>query len=145
MRHGRRDPHDDAAPTRQRSLPPPVPTIGELLREDMGGWVWFHCVNSDCLYHAPMRLAPLAERFGPNVSSDLLRDLARCPACGHRGVSLCAPSCSVSREGGPGWAEFPTYYRDGLWGNRPIEARPRWKWKHGPTVKPPAEPRQFEF
>ena len=72
-----------------RSLPP-VPTLGQLHREPR--WLWVHCANWQCRHSAPMALAPLIIRWGPDTSSDMLRRSARCSRCGHKGATLQTPS-----------------------------------------------------
>src|SRR5262245_6455512 len=48
------------------------------------GWVWVYCARyiPPCQHHAPMALAPLIIRWGPDTSSDVLRQCARCTVCG---------------------------------------------------------------
>jgi len=53
---------------------------------------------------APMALAPLIIRWGPDTSSDKLRQCARCTACGHKGATLQHPGWI---ENGVGWQPFP--------------------------------------
>lgn len=65
-----------------------VPTLGQLRRSSC--WVWIHC--KACPHHAPAAFAPLIIRWGPDASSDRLRRLARCTACGARGATLQHPS-----------------------------------------------------
>ena len=66
-----------------------VPTLGPP------GWVWVYYTRYVplCQHRAPMALAPLIIRWGPDASSDMLRQCARCTACGHKGATL----------GHPGW------------------------------------------
>lgn len=147
MRTRHRDPHDAPARRARADAPPgPVPSIGDFLRERMGGWCWIICINPACSYQAPAALAPLAIRFGMGASSDVIRRRAVCPACHHRGAMLRAPSWAVNRPDGPGWALFPTFYRSGLWSERPIEpdARP-WRWSGAPKVPRPIAPAHFTF
>jgi len=62
-----------------------VSTLGQLHRPP--GWVWIHFARYVplCQHHAPMALAPLIIRWGPDTSRDKLRRCARCMACGHKG------------------------------------------------------------
>jgi hypothetical protein len=99
-----RDPHDDApAAPRRRAPAPPVPTIGQLLRQRTGNWMWAWCNNPGCGHRAPVALAPFAIRWGLDASSDVLREQLRCARCGRRGVTLIAPSWDVRGAGGPGF------------------------------------------
>ena len=70
----------------------PATTLGELHRPP--GWFWIHCARFDplCQHRAPMAIAPLIIRWGPDTSSDMLRRCARCTVCGHKGATLQAPS-----------------------------------------------------
>jgi hypothetical protein len=70
----------------------PIPTLGQLQQGNGGKWFWVHCESGNCHHKAPMAIAPLIIRWGPNVSSDKLRRCARCTKCGHKGASLRAPS-----------------------------------------------------
>jgi hypothetical protein len=51
-----------------------------------------------------MALVPFMIRWGLDVSSDRLRDAARCTCCGNKGASLRAPSWVNS---GLGFQSFP--------------------------------------
>jgi hypothetical protein len=55
-------------------------------------WVWVNCENSTCRHRAPVALAPLIIRWGPDASSDMLRQSARCARCGRKGATLTGPS-----------------------------------------------------
>jgi hypothetical protein len=76
------------AEPRRRSPPPPVPTLAEIRRASC--WVWLYC--NGCGRGVPTALAPFIIRWGADVSSDRLRNSARCAKCGARGASLQAPS-----------------------------------------------------
>ena len=52
-----------------------------------------------------MALAPLIIRWGPDASSDVLRQRARCSKCGHQGATLQIPGWV---GGDIGSAPFPT-------------------------------------
>jgi hypothetical protein len=105
MRRAPRDPHDDPPPAHRRREPaPPVPTIGKLLREGMGNWVWAYCSNPGCGHRVPIALAPFAIRWGMDASSDMIRERLRCARCGRRGVTLIAPSWGNEVTG---WQPFP--------------------------------------
>jgi hypothetical protein len=67
----------------------PRPTLGELQRGD-GKWCWLYCER--CLHKAPFAFAAAVIRWGSNASSDVLRQRARCTACGHKGATLTHPS-----------------------------------------------------
>ena len=76
----------------------PVPTIGELAAHV--DWTWLVC--DGCRRMTAVRFAPLIERYGANVSSDVIRRSARCKACGHKGAGLQHPSWANT-----GWQQFP--------------------------------------
>jgi hypothetical protein len=79
-------------------------TLGEIHRPP--GWVWVYCAayNPYCGHRAPMALAPLIIRWGPDASSHLLRHNARCGVCGHRGATLKHPGW---KNGHVEWEPFP--------------------------------------
>lgn len=81
----------------------PVATLGQL-QKGMG-WAWLWCDR--CQHHAPMLLAPLVIRWGPDTSSDKLRRCARCTACGHKGATLQHPSWV---DNVVGFQPFPSVY-----------------------------------
>jgi len=83
-----------------------VPTLGQLHRPP--GWVWVYCARYAplCQHRAPMALAPLIIRWGPDTSSDMLRRRARCQVCGHKGATLQCPGWVGN--GAADWAPFPT-------------------------------------
>src|SRR5215475_11797163 len=68
-----------------------VATLGELHRSP--GWVWIWCGRAMpyCGHRAPMALAPLVIRWGPDASSDMIRQRAVCTKCGHVGATLQHP------------------------------------------------------
>jgi hypothetical protein len=86
----RSDPHDDAPKRRAREPAPPVPTLAEL--RGSSPWVWVYCRQNDCTHKAPMAFVPLIIRWGPDTSSDRLRQAARCTRCGGKGAMLMHPS-----------------------------------------------------
>ncbi|MGB7040396.1 MAG: hypothetical protein WBD83_12430, partial [Xanthobacteraceae bacterium] len=43
-------------------------------------------------HRAPFAFAAAVIRWGPNASSDVLRQRARCTACGHKGATTKHPS-----------------------------------------------------
>jgi len=96
----RHDPHDDAAPARQRPPAPAVPTLGQLLRQPY--WTWLRC--DACGHSVTVALVPFVIRWGADASSDMLRQHARCSVCGHRGASLQHPSWG---DAVTGWEAFP--------------------------------------
>jgi hypothetical protein len=54
----------------------PPPTVGQLHRPP--GWVRLYCTRYHplCQHSAPMAVAPLIIRWGPDASSDVLRQCA---------------------------------------------------------------------
>jgi hypothetical protein len=62
-------------------------TLGDLHRATP--WLWLNCER--CQHHAPLACAVAVIRWGPNTSSDKLRQSARCTACGHKGATLQHP------------------------------------------------------
>jgi len=68
-----------------------------------GGWVWVYCEGRGCGHYAPMAVAPLVIRWGPETSSDKLRRCARCTACG-KGATLRRASWA---DASIGWQPFP--------------------------------------
>jgi hypothetical protein len=51
-----------------------------------------------------MALAPLIIRWGPDTSSEMLRQCARCTVCGHKGATLQHPGW---KDGEVEWEPFP--------------------------------------
>src|SRR5215831_17335546 len=81
-----------------------IATLGELHRPP--GWLWVICDRyPPCQHRAPMALAPLVIRWGPDTSSDVLRRCARCQKCGHRSATLQHPGWVAN--GVAEWAPFP--------------------------------------
>jgi hypothetical protein len=78
-----------------------VPTLAEL--REHGAWTWVYC--DKCLHHAPVAFVPLMIRWGADVSSDKLRQCARCSVCGHKGATLQHPGWVVAVVG---FQPFPT-------------------------------------
>jgi hypothetical protein len=66
---------------------PPTPTL-EQLRRDCP-WCWVVCER--CLHRKPVAFTPFIIRWGPDISSDILRRSARCEKCG-AGAALQHPS-----------------------------------------------------
>ena len=79
----------------------PVPTLGEL--QESTSWFWLWCER--CQHSAPIKFAPLIERWGADASSDKLRRGARCTVCGHKGATLQHPGWVDSVVG---FQPFPT-------------------------------------
>lgn len=82
----------------QRDYGPP-PTLAKLQRETR--WVWVVC--NGCGHFHPVTLAQFVIRWGPDASSDRLRQSARCGRCGTKGAVLQHPSWTGSETG------FKTY------------------------------------
>jgi hypothetical protein len=85
--------------------PGPIPTLGEL--QQTTPWVWLWCER--CQHHAPLACAVPVIRWGPNVSSDRLRQRARCSACGSRGATIQHPGWAGNNVG---FQPFPTQPKD---------------------------------
>jgi hypothetical protein len=85
-------PEDDPPQARSRHAPGTVPTIGQIMRQGMGNWVWFYCTNSACGHYRAMALAPMAIKLGMNVPFDRVHELARCEQCGSLGAHVVSPS-----------------------------------------------------
>jgi len=77
--------------------------MGQLHKENC--WVWLYCEHrlppdhQPCGHSAPMAIAPLVIRWGPNASTDKLRRCAKCKKCGGQGASIKAPSWVNSLTG----------------------------------------------
>jgi hypothetical protein len=84
-----------------RQAPGPRPTLAQL--REGHSWLWVWCER--CHHHAPMALVPLIIRWGPNTSSDRLRQCARCTACGAKGATLQHPGWGGAQVG---FLAFPT-------------------------------------
>jgi hypothetical protein len=91
--------------SRHKSRPGPRPTLGDLQRST--AWVWLWCER--CHHHAPFACAPAVIRWGPDASSDMLRQRTRCTSCGGKGATLQHP----------GWADTNTGFQP-----FPIDIRP---------------------
>jgi hypothetical protein len=68
-----------------RERPGPRATLGQLQRGS-SPWCWLRCEK--CLHKAPVAIAPFVIRWGPDASSDKLRNAIRCTVCGTKGGSL---------------------------------------------------------
>jgi hypothetical protein len=66
-------------------------------------WLWLHCEK--CQHYAPLACAVPVIRWGANVSSDKLRQCARCTACGHKGATIQHPGWAGEHIG---FMPFPT-------------------------------------
>jgi hypothetical protein len=62
-------------------------TLGDLHRATP--WLWLHCEK--CQHYAPLACAVAVMRWGFDASSDVLRECARCTACGHKGATIQHP------------------------------------------------------
>jgi len=82
-----------------------VPSLGEIRRNTP--WLWLNCPA--CRHYRPIALAPLIIRWGPDVSSDVLRRSARCTRCGQKGAILTHPSWAGLNLG---FAPFPVERKD---------------------------------
>jgi hypothetical protein len=83
------------------STPGPRPTLGELQREHP--WTWLWCER--CQHRAPFAFAAAVIRWGSTTSSDVLRQRARCTACGSKGATLQHPPWGGNSFG---FMPFPT-------------------------------------
>ena len=86
---------------RREPLPAP-PTLAQLRKHQC--WLWVNCPRRECLHRSPMALAPAIIRWGPDASSDVLRQRARCSKCGGKGATLQMPGWV---GGDTGVAPFP--------------------------------------
>lgn len=66
-------------------------------------WFWIKCTR--CPHMSAVALAPYIIRWGPDAWPDMLREVARCTACGKKGVALQHPSWGGSDTG---WAPMPS-------------------------------------
>lgn len=82
-------------PPRKAYRPPAesIPTLGELHRGEFKWW-WAYCTARGCAGTAAITLTWAVIRWGPDASSDLLRQRLVCSRCGHRGATLRTPSWS---------------------------------------------------
>jgi len=101
----RRNIRREDRPQQRRPAPPgPVPTLGELQR-GTPKWVWAICNGLDasgriaCLHRAPLALAPFVIRWGPDASSNVMRERLRCAKCGHRGAVIQHPGWMGAQVG----------------------------------------------
>jgi hypothetical protein len=62
-------------------------TLGDLHRATP--WVWVYCER--CPHSSPLACAVAVIRWGPETSSDRLRQCARCTACGNKGATIQHP------------------------------------------------------
>jgi hypothetical protein len=93
---------EEAKPRRPKSLPGPVPTLGQLAAQ--ASWVWVYCKSRDCHHKAPLKLADAIARYGEDMTSDVLRLKTRCSKCNALGATLRLPSWVDSETG---TAPFP--------------------------------------
>jgi hypothetical protein len=85
-----------------RQTPPMPPSLEQMRRS--APWLWVHCANSQCRHIAPMAITRLIIRWGAGVSSDRLRQSARCSRCNRKGATLQHPGWG---GGEIGWLPFP--------------------------------------
>ena len=71
-----------------KSKPGPRPTLGDLQRSS--SWWWLHCER--CRHSAPVAFAAPVILWGADAPGDVLRQRARCTACGGMGATLQHPS-----------------------------------------------------
>jgi hypothetical protein len=71
-----------------KSKPGTRATLGDLQRSTP--WIWLWCER--CQNHSPLVCAVPVIRWGAGASSDVLRERARCTACGRKGATLQHPS-----------------------------------------------------
>lgn len=90
--------HQGVPAMSRRDFAPP-PTLSQIQRVTC--WVWLVC--NGCRHFCPVTLAPFVIRWGPDASSDRLRNAARCERCGTKGAVLQHPSWTGSETG------FQTY------------------------------------
>jgi hypothetical protein len=79
-------PQDDPPKKRLYHAPGAVPTIGELMRQGMGNWAWFHLPEPGLRSFPRDGLAPIAIKLGMHMPFDGVQELARCEECGMLGV-----------------------------------------------------------
>lgn len=85
-------------PSRAEAPMARVATLDQLHRPP--GWLCVYCARYAplCQHRAPMALAPLIIRWGPETSGDMLRRCARCTKCGHKGATAAAPRLDRERR-----------------------------------------------
>lgn len=93
---------EEAKPSRPKSPPGPVPTLGDLALQT--SWVWLYCEALGCRHKAPLKLAARIGRYGEGMTSSVLRERTRCTHCGTLGATLRLPSWIGA---GIGMARFP--------------------------------------
>ncbi len=93
---------EEAKPRRPKSLPGPIPTLGQLAKQAL--WVWVYCEARDCHHKAPLKLADAITRYGEDATSDILRQRTKCTKCSTLGATLRLPSWVDSATG---TAPFP--------------------------------------
>jgi hypothetical protein len=71
------------------------PTLADLQRSTP--WLWLYCER--CQHHSPLACAVAVIRWGATASSDVLRERARCTACGSKGAALQRPSWEGEQVG----------------------------------------------
>jgi hypothetical protein len=91
-----RDAQRYRARQQRRSEQPSRPCTFADLRKSVH-WTWLYCAR--CNHGAPMTLAQFIIRWGADASSDLLRNNARCTACGHKGATLSHPGWGGTHVG----------------------------------------------
>jgi hypothetical protein len=84
-----------ASRRRYKSKPGPRATLGDL--QWATPWVWLWCER--CHHRSPLACAVVVIRWGAGASSDVLRERARCMACGNKGATLQRPSWEGERLG----------------------------------------------
>jgi hypothetical protein len=71
-------------------------------------WFWIYCAEgASCHHSAPMAIAPLIIRWGPDTPFSKVRRSFRCTRCGGRKVVTMAPSVDGYHEADFGY-RFPT-------------------------------------
>jgi hypothetical protein len=83
------------------TTPRALTTLGDLHRATP--WLWLNCER--CQHHAPLAWAVAVIRWGREASSDVLRERARCTACGHKGATIQHPGWGGEHIG---FMTFPT-------------------------------------
>ncbi|HEY2533440.1 MAG TPA: hypothetical protein VGJ20_36835 [Xanthobacteraceae bacterium] len=84
-----------------RSPAGPRPTLGDLQRSSS----WWRLWCERCSHYAPMAFAAPVILWGADAPGDVLRECARCTACGSRGASLKHPTWGGT---GISFMPFPT-------------------------------------
>lgn len=81
---------------------PPIPTLQEL--HETTPWIWLYCADHQCGHHIATTLAWAVIKYGPDASTNVLRENARCAVCGKKGALIQLPSWHNAIEG---VAKFP--------------------------------------